>query len=268
METSSQNICYWISKLRDMDWIIFDPKITWDTGIQLTLLLIGIIVVVTQLRAQRDLQKKQHKDTIQYNVYEKLVDNYENCQPTAMSMTLNLVMAEFDKAIERTKKGHDYIPPPFYLDDIHAKYMELSTNLFRLTATMDKYQIISPHISLFRKVLDQKITELGDHFVTLIFVFAYILLPEKGQSNPIHIPNAKTIKQIKDKVLQFSNTSWDIAYYLDDILTETQNVLLGDFFSHHLPVRKPEDPKELVLTSSNPKMITLAEKKLKNSATN
>ena len=247
-----------------MNWFTFDPKVTWDTWIQLILLLSGTVLVLRQLKANRDLQAKQHKNTIQYNVYEKLVDNYENSQPTSMSTNLNIMMNEFDKAIERNNEGHKYIAPPFYLNEIHHEFMELHTNLLRIMATMDKYQIISSHMSLFKKVLSLKTSDLANHFVILVSVFAYILLPEKGVSDPLHVPSADTMEKVKDKVKQFETTAWEIAYYLDDILTEAQNTLLGDFFDHKLPVRKPADPEVFVLTSVDSKMINMAQKFVKD----
>ncbi len=108
-----------------MDWFSFDPKVTWDTWIQLILLISGFIFIWRQLKAQRDLQTEQHKNTIRYNVYEQLVSNYENSQPTAISTKLNLLMNEFDKAIERNGAGHKYVAPPFYLNDIHHEFMKL-----------------------------------------------------------------------------------------------------------------------------------------------
>ena len=86
------NLGAWISELKDMNWFTFDPKVTWDTWIQLILILSGIFLVWRQLKAQRDLQAKQHKNTIQYSVYEKLVDNYENSQPTSISRKLNIMI--------------------------------------------------------------------------------------------------------------------------------------------------------------------------------
>lgn len=251
-----------------MTWYTFKPEVTWDTWIQFILLLSGIAIVWRQFSEQRKLQAKQHKDTIQYNVYEKLVENFENSQPTSMSTKLNIIMQEFDKSIERTNEGLPYTPPPFYLNDINNEFMSLHANLLRLMATMDKYQIISPHLSLFKKVISQKVTELGTHYVTLVSVFAYILLPDKKTSTPLHIPSEEIISKIKDKVLLFDRTSWDIVYFLDDILTESQNTLLGEFFKHKLPVREPSDPEELVLTSSNQKMLEKAKEFLINTESN
>jgi len=251
-----------------MTWYTFKPEVTWDTWIQFILLLSGIVIVWRQFTEQRKLQVKQHKDTIQYNVYEKLVENFENSQPTSMSTKLNIIMNEFDKSIERAKEGLPYNPPPFYLNDVHNEFMSLHGNLLRLMATMDKYQIISPHLSLFKKVISQKVTELGTHYVTLVSVFAYILLPDKETSTPLHIPSEEIIGKIKDKVLLFDRTSWDIVYFLDDILTESQNTLLGEFFEHKLPVRKPTDPEELVLTSSSQNMIDKAKEFLINAESN
>ncbi len=251
--------------MKNMTWYTFKPEVTWDTWIQFILLLSGIIIVWRQFVEQRKLQRRQHKDTIQYNVYEKLVENFENSQPTSLSTKLNIIMNEFDKSIERVNDGQPYTPPPFYLNDIHDEFMELHTNLLRLLATIDKYQIVSPYLSLFKKVMSQKITELGNQYVTLVSVFAYILLANKETSNPLHVPSQDIINKIKDKILLFDRTSWDITYYLDDILTESQNALLGEFFEHKLPVRNPEDPKELVLTSTNQKMIYKAQEFLEKS---
>lgn len=258
------NIANWISGLKDMTWYTFKPEVTWDTWIQFILLFSGFFIVWRQFKQQRKLQVKQHKDTIQYNVYEKLVENFENSQPTSLSTKLNIIMNEFDKSIERVNEGQPYTPPPFYLDDIHNEFMVLHTNLLRLLATIDKYRIVSKHLSLFKKIISQKITELGNEYVTLVSVFAYILLPNKETSNPLHVPNQDIINKIKDKVLLFDKTSWDIACFLDDILTESQNALLGEFFKHKLSVREPKDPKELVLTSTNQKMIDKAQEFLKN----
>lgn len=247
-------IC-WFLELRNMNFYDFKPDVTWDTWVQFILLLSGILVVWRQFVEQRKQQLKQHKDTIQYNVYEKIVDNYENSQPTSISTTLNLIMGEFDKSIERANGGNPYTPPPFYLYDLHNEFMEVHGNLLRIMATMDKYQIVSPYMSLFRKVIDHKVTELGNCFVNLIFVFAYILLQNKEAKEPIHIPSKDIIEKVKNKVAQFENIAWDISYYLDDILTESQNNLLGEFFKNKLPVRKPLDPELLVLTSTDQIMI-------------
>ena len=251
-----------------MIWYTFKPEVTWDTWIQFILLLSGIVIVWRQFSEQRKLQAKQHKDTIQYNVYEKLVDNFENSQPTSMSKKLNIIMQEFDKSIERANEGLPYTPPPFYLNDVHNEFMSLHANLLRLMATIDKYQIISPHLSLFKKVIFKKVTELGTHYVTLVSVFAYILLPDKETPTPLHIPSQELINKIKDKVLLFESTSKDIVFFLDDILTESQNTLLGNFFEHKLSVRNPSDPEELVLTSSNQNMIDKANNFIKNAESN
>jgi hypothetical protein len=90
-------------------------------------------------------------------------------------------------------------------------------------------------------------------------------LPEKEATSSLHLPSVNTLKEVKNKVKQFEVTAWDIAYYLDDILTETQNTLLGDFFEPKIPVRKPENPEELVLTSTNNKMIDMAKKFVRDS---
>jgi hypothetical protein len=184
----------WITELRDMNLYEFKPDVTWDTWIQFVLLLFGILVVWRQFVEQRKQQAKQHKDTIQYNVYEKIVDNYENSQPTSISTKLNIIMGEFDKSIERAQGDIPYKPPPFYLDDLHNEFMEVHNNLLRVMATMDKYQIVSPYMSLFKKVIFHKVTELGDCFVNLIFVFAYILLQNKETKEPIHIPSQDIIE--------------------------------------------------------------------------
>ena len=238
-----------------MNFYDFKPNVTWDTLIQFFLLLSGILIVWRQFVEQRKQQIKQHKDTIGYNVYEKIVDNYENSQPTLISTKLNLIMGEFDKSIERANRGDSYAPPPFYLDELHYEFMELHGNLLRVMATMDKYQIVSPYMSLFRKVISLKVTELVNCFFILISVFAYILLPNKEIKKPIHVPSQDIIEKIKNRVAQFDKIAWDISYYLDDILTESQNSLLGDFFENKLPIRKPLDNELLVLTSEDKTMI-------------
>ena len=238
-----------------MNFYDFNPHVTWDTLIQFFLLLSGILIVLRQFVEQRKQQIKQHKDTIRYNVYENIVDNYENSQPTFLSTKLNLILGEFDKSIERANRGNSYIPPPFYLDELHNEFMELHVNLSRVMATMDKYQIVSPYMSLFRKVISLKVTELVNCYFVLISIFVYILLQNKEMKSPLHAPSQDIIEKIKNKVAQFEKIAWDISYYLDDILTESQNTLLGDFFENKLPIRKPLNAELFVLTSENKTMI-------------
>ncbi len=132
-------------------------------------------------------------------------------------------------------------------------------NLSILIATMERYEITSANMSIFRKVLSYKSTQLSEFSTKLIFKLAYYLPNTANDATATWVrPDEEAMSKLKALVNGYDTIASEIAYYLDDLNSEFQNTLLGDSFEHKLPVRKPEDPDVLVLTSTRPEMIAKA----------
>ncbi len=248
---------YWIVKIWSMDWFDFKNTVTWDTWAQISIFVAGFIFVWWQLKAQRESQKKQHIDTIKYNAYKEFADSFEECSPAGVAKSLDILIKEFYRELAHVESGELYRAPAMRYDTFHIDFKELHRKMRVLVAAIERYEIISPYMPTFRKVISYKSTELFEMNMQLIFRLAYYLPHTDGKS-ALFIPSKGIINELEVIVRKYQEIAMDIDYYLDDLNTELQNTLLGDFFDQKLPVRKPEDPDVLVLTSTDQKMIAKA----------
>ncbi len=238
----------------------FDPKFGWSTVVQIFGFIGAIWGVSHQLKKQREMQEERHKVELQLNTYEKIASDIESSSPTGVATSLFIVCSALDNARKKIEEIGEYVPPPFHPDDINNDYREVHTKLWKVAGTIEKYEIISPNLPLFREVLVKKIQELSDEYVPLIQILPYVLLSEKGINDKakLIILDEAAVRTLEEKITSFSEIAWDIAGFLHDIQIEMQNQLLGNFFNRKLEVRVPNVEGLLVLTSGDEAMLQRA----------
>ncbi|SEF76439.1 hypothetical protein [Nitrosomonas ureae] len=243
----------------------FDPTINWSTIIQLVGFIVAIGVAIYQFTKQRQLQKEKHKIDLQFQVYEKITTNIEISSPTGVATSFYMLFLALENARDKLDKTGKYFSPPFHSEDLNSEFRRVHANLWKVAAILEKYEIIVPHLPLFRQALAKKLRELNDAYIPLIQILPYVLLSEKGINNTenlIVLRNEDSIA-FKEKVNTFSDIAYDLAGFLYDIQVELQNALLSPFFNRELPVRNPNDKETIVLTSRNKMMIQKAEQYVK-----
>lgn len=251
---------YLVNKVQASEnWFQFSNTVTWDTIAQVAIIVAGFVFIGIQLRAQRRLQEKGLKDKIKYAAYEEFAGKFAKSFPNGVAASLNILIKEFYKAFEDSAKTSIYRPPALTHENIGYEINEANLNLNTLIATMDRYEIISKNMPIFRKVLSYKSTQLFEFSTKLIFKLAYYLPDTTEEVTKTWMrPTEKEMSEMKVLVSEYDKIASEIVYYLDDLNTELQNTLLGDSFDHKLPVREPGDPDVLVLTSTRPEMIEKA----------
>ena len=229
----------------------FDPKVSWDTLIQLVAFTVGIGVVWYQLHKQRELQKENHLIEMRREIYKEITDRMEQASPAGISVTLDLLVGLLEKARKKRDETGSYQPPPMQVESIVNDFKQVQTRLFAVSGTIEKYEIVSENQPLFRRALVAKISEMSNSFMPLIFLLPYLLLSKDGINEPekLLVPNEKELAEIQEKINQFKEVAADISGFLYDIQVEVQNILLGALFERKLDIRKPLDNKYLVLTS-------------------
>lgn len=237
----------------------FDPNVTWSTIVQAFGFIGAIWGLTYQWRKQRALQEERYKTELKLRTYEKIAADIEDSVPTGVATSLRIICGTLDNARKKFDELGKYIPPPFSPDQINNDYREVHSRLGRVAGTIEKYEIISPNLPLFREVLVKKIRELTDAYLPLIKILPYVLLSEKGikDAEKLMILQDGDIKTLEDKIDSFEAVALDIAGFLYDIQVELQNSLLGGFFDRRLPIRAPKDGT-LVLTSENEAMLQRA----------
>ena len=238
----------------------FDPKVTWSTIVQAFGFIGAIWGMAYQLGRQRALQEERYKTELKLATYEKIAADIENSSPVGIATSLQIICGTLDNARKKIDELGKYIPPPFSPDHINNDYREVHSKLWKVAGTIQKYEIISPNMPLFREVLAKKIKELSDAYLPLIKILPYVLLSEKGirDAEKLMILQDGDVKILGEKIDSFTNIAYDIAGFLHDIQVELQNSLLGAFFDTSLPIRVPKEKGLLVLTSKDEAMLRRA----------
>lgn len=239
----------------------FDPTVDWSTIVQILGFLGAIWAVFYQFKAQRQLQAENHRVGLQFQTYEKVAANIEGASPTGVATSFNILLAALEKAKDRLEQSGQYVPPPFRTEEMHEQFKSVHTALWRVVATIEKYEVVAPNLTLFREALAKKVRGLGDAYAPLIQRLPYLLMSENGinSASQLVVLRGEEAADFAAMVDRFMNVSYDVAGFLYDIQVELQNELLSPFFDRKLPVRAPADKDVLVLTSSDRGMLTRVE---------
>ena len=201
------------------------------------------------------MQKEKSKNELQINIYEKITLNMEKSSPTGVGVTMHMILGALDEA--RKREG-EYVPPPFRCEKVSNDFIEIHSNLWAVTSAIEKYEIVSPNLPIFRELLVIKIRELGDAYLPIMQILPHVLLSDSGgitKPENLLILKDSDLTLFDQKITLFNEVAYDIAGYMYDIQVELQNILIGDFFGNKLALRNPTDDGVLVLTSTNEIML-------------
>jgi len=235
----------------------FDPKFDWGTVVQFFGFAVAIWVVWYQLQKQRQMQREDHLTETRREIYKEITDRMEHSSPSGISITLDILLGLLEKSRQRMEQTGELFHPPMRVESITNDYKNVQSRLFEVSGTVQKYEIVGVNQPLFRKAFVAKIREMSIAFMPIIFVLPYILLSDKGITDPtkLLVMNDEELSEFRAKIEHFKNVAADIDGFLHDIQVEAQNILLGGLFDRKLEVRQPLDPEVLVLTSQDSREI-------------
>jgi len=238
-------------------WFLFDPTLGWTAIIQIIGFIVGILTVRNQMKAQRDNQERQHQLELQKQTYEKIAEGLDIPSPIFMIDRLNAVHDSLVKAIVEHRENGTYRKPPYNSMEIINEVEAVFSGVKKFASIIEKYEIVSPNLSLFREALFTKLRDFESKFYPVAKSLSFLLPSEERISIEIKtIPNIDAIlANLKAKIDEFSEVLADCAAFGYDIRVETQNSLLGTIFKRKIPTRTPQDEAGLVLTSEDKAML-------------
>lgn len=245
----------------------FDPTIGWSTIVQLVGFLVAIVTVFYQMHAQRNLQREKHRQELLVSIYEKITERMSVSSPTGVAMTFKIIYGALEKAVIKKNETGTYVPPPFDPRELDNDFRKAHIELWEIASTIQTYEIVAQNLPLFREALIIKLHQLGDAYLPLVQVLPYLLISEKGITDPekLLIPDEQDFLTLKAKIHEFHEAAYDVASFLHDIQVEMQNSLLGTLFNRKAPVRVPEDKSYIVLTSADHEMLERVKRFVKES---
>ena len=243
------------------EFFIFDPTYDWATLIQLFGFIGAIWGVSFQLTKQRELQKENHRNELQVAIYENITSQIEGSSPTGIATSLWMVVGALDEARKKMSPDRPYVPPPFRVEVLHDDFKEINRRLWAVASSLEKFEIASPHLTVFRAVFVIKLKELSEKYLPILNVLPHVLLSDNGikEAENLLVLDDGAITLLEEKANSFGEAAYDVAAFLHDIQVELQNSLLGDFFGNKVPIRTPTDD-QLVLTSTDSEMVQRAKK--------
>ena len=115
--------------------------------------MVAIWVAIYQFGKQRQLQENKHKIDLQLQIYEKVTTNIETSSPTGVATSFHMLFLALENARDKFDQTGKYLPPPFHPENLNSEFRRVNTNLWKVVATIEKYEIITPNLSLFRQAL-------------------------------------------------------------------------------------------------------------------
>lgn len=234
----------------------FDPTIGWSTIVQLVGFLVAIATVIYQMHAQRKLQQDKHRIDLQASTYEKIAEGMSFVSPVGVATKFQIIYGALEKAVRKKQENGTYVPPPFDPAEIDSEFKNAHMGLWRVSSTIQTYEIVAPNVPLFRTALVIKLRQLTDAYLPLVQVLPYLLISENGIRDPekLLVPGESDFATLQEKINEFHEIAYDVASFLHDIQVEMQNSLLGELFQRKLSARAPKDGS-IVLTSQDSAML-------------
>lgn len=230
--------------------------------------LIGTFVaaglVIWQVGAQRRKDLLLQKENIRNEFKTKLHGEIEEklAKLSDSSVTAGGIKYNLDSAflLQQAALAQGMQPMPLRLEmgQFSDAYNKMTTDVIDVIKVIEKYEIIQPEIKIFQTAFSAALTDLRNAHTPLMHELLHVL-PQRspdGQNiiyKPIAAPDR--VARIARLTSAYEEARGTIGCYLHDFRIEIQNLLLGNLFTHRVPIRQPLDPRHIVITTT-PEAIT------------
>lgn len=136
---------------------------------------------------------------------------------------------------------------------------------------LEKYEIASPELKIFRTALSCAREDLSEAFQPLFLEYVKILSAEwpdnqsTREAQIIHksLPSPSDLERLEQLTDAYIDAAARYGNIHFDLSVETQNLLLGGLFRYRVPKRNPPDPSQYVI-SLEPKVVAKLEDYFEN----
>ena len=231
---------------------------------------LGIIVsariiiwqVGRQSRISLQLQKENSRENLKLQIYEVIKKHMESVSDAVVDAGI------YTFAVPSAFSNHQFMleqgisaSPIAKRASVFLEYdSKLHNSVTSLSRTLEGYEIVNPHLRIFRIALSSALHDLRNASAALypeLLRFLPIDVPEDRIQEvgtrivERQLPNEVQFANIEKLVNQYKATADDIGCYIHDLKVEAQNLFLGDLFGNRLPRRQPMDSKHKVITTDS-----------------
>ena len=234
---------------------MISEEYSWVIGpvIDAIAIVVGAVLIAWQVKRQfslsRELQRSENRDELQLKLYSEI---NQVCTDT-LSVSSRFGTYVRISTILLKDLTHSQTPEVVHKNiNLTAKeFKELvstfSENVIKLISIIESHEVVHKNLYIFRYAFGSALYPISTRgyelSVKLLQIFPYDLNDDPENKNLIH-PPFPTLDMIDDNLELFASMETaclDIDSYLFDLRVSLQNILLGDLFSHKVPVRKPVD---------------------------
>lgn len=218
-------------------------------GITLVSAIVGLYIVTYQLRRQGEntaasnLQSEKLK--LKKDIYSTVIETCDEVSDSLHSLHL-YTLEGVSELQEHRAAGEDknYGRPQFSVDELIKRYNKFSKANLKLIALVEKWRIVEPRIPIFRKAFTIQSEFLGGAFAELLTgAYRYFRINEAGTwsfRDSYVDAYQESRKKLFDEIL-------GTKAFINDFQVAMQNALLGELFGRSLGMRKPSNPKLVVV---------------------
>lgn len=214
---------------------------------------VGFGGIIFQMRAQSRTGSvailEAEKRRLKTELYEELV-----VRAAAVSESWN----DFTVAMRVLAAQMRLVAQPEDLRVLPSARIPDITNLFtaahkaavEVIFVIERRLIVDPRLIVFRSAISAVLYDVRTEIFGTFFRMAVPILPKDipGLAEPIYDrPSPEDATALATECDDLANRGSDVVMYIEDLMVEIQNLLLGELFGHEVPYRRPLDPSALVV---------------------
>ena len=237
----------------------------WEPFLYLFGILMSALMIVYQMNRQHrnniDLQRENNRDKLKLDIYNEFREAISESLKKTFSMYSDVgsIVSRLKLNADFNSKGMPLLPlntTSSILSDAHFASCKSIQDLIDL---LDEYEIINPNLEIFQTAFSCAhfdILRKFDPFFELLVVFLPLSTTQQnqvGRDASKKIPlilSIDDLQQISDTANEYQEAVMDAASCIGDLAKEAQNIFLGGLFNHRLALRKPINPRMVVISTS------------------
>ncbi len=243
----------------------------WWVGDLLTVIsiFVGAALIIFQLNRQHkndiETQKENNRDQLRLEIYQEFsecLDNANNKTSDA-GMFAFLLTSNIYNYAHQINLGINTPPLKYRANEFSDLHYSSNTSILRLIKLIEKYEIVSPELEIFKIALNVASHDITEAFMPL-FQFLLRILPMNitdahgnNQITNVITPTQDQMDELQRLVNNYKDGHDDLGGYLYDLNLELQILFLSRLFENKVKIREPIDPNIKVVSTDPVEIVKL-----------
>lgn len=245
---------YILKEEGDRPWWIGDAVTVFS-------ILVSVLIIRFQMKKQHEgeleVQKENSRDTLRLEIYQEFSEVLSDAasKNSDVGMYAYLIPVHLKNYRDQVNSGLNPLPTKDRAQSFLQRHQSASDASIKLMRLIEKYEIVSPELEIFKTAINVVIHDMREAFVALHLSLSSILpvevLTPQGdtQTGNIATPTEDQLQNLDKLVNKYKSASDDMLSYLFDFNVELQNIFLKNLFNNTVKKREPLDPSMKVITT-------------------